>query len=496
MDHGTILVEVTTAGEALPVEGALVQIYSLLTGSNIDLYTGPDGRTPSIAVPAPSLIGSLEPGMSSSPYYSYNVTVYAPGYTNTMVEGVQVFPGIQSVLPIHLHPLSSSRTIDMESDIFSIPPNGLQLTQPREPEGPPEGRILGRVYIPEYITVHLGRPNSNARNVRVSFPDYIKNVASSEIYPTWPENALRANIHAQIGFALNRVFTEWYPSRGYPFDITNSTAYDQYFVEGRNYFDSISRIVDQIFNVYPRRKGRLEPLFSSYCNGSTVTCSGLSQWGTVNLANQGYAPLRILQYYYGNDVELTTASEIQDLEGSYPGTPLRKGSRSNDVLMLQRQLNRIRRNYPGIPAISNPDGIFGDQTLAAVRAFQRIFDLSVDGIVGKATWYKVQYIYAAIKRLAELESEGEFPSSPAAPYPGYLLRQGSRGESVRIMQSYLADLSGIYRQIPAIAADGIFGSRTRSAVLAFQKLFGLAADGIVGPATWNMLANIWSQNFL
>ena len=231
----------------------------------------------------------------------------------------------------------------------------------------------GNVYIPETITVHLGAPAADAPNVTVSFPDYIKNVASSEVYPTWPEDALRANIYAQISFALNRYYTEWYRSQGYDFDITNSTRYDQAYVQGCNIFDNISAIVDEIFNSYIVRDGSVEPYFTQYCNGTTVTCEGLSQWGTVPLAEQGLSPLEILQNYYGNDIRIVADAPVRSTGQSYPGQPLRLGMAGNVVRYKQVQLNRISRNYPAIPKINPVDGIFGTQTENAVRAFQRIF---------------------------------------------------------------------------------------------------------------------------
>ncbi|MBO5005809.1 MAG: peptidoglycan-binding protein, partial [Clostridia bacterium] len=253
--------------------------------------------------------------------------------------------------------------------------------------------------IPENITVHLGAPSSDAPNVTVSFPDYIKNVASSEIYPTWPENALRANIYAQISFALNRIYTEYYRSRGYDFDITNSTAIDQSFVYGRDIFDNISEIVDDIFNDYIVRGGFVEPLFALYCDGTTVTCDGLSQWGSVDLAEQGYIPYDILRYYYGDDINIVMDAPVENIDQSYPSVPLSLGSAGNDVRTVQTRLNRISANYPAIPKISNPNGIFSSETDAAVRKFQEIFSLTADGIVGKATWYRIQSIYNAVKKL-------------------------------------------------------------------------------------------------
>ena len=349
-----------------------------------------------------------------------------------------------------------------------------------------EPRILRQVVIPYTITVHLCYPSSYAQNVQLSFPDYVKNVASSEIYPTWPSAALTANIYAIITFALNRVFTEWYRSKGYNFDITNSTAYDQAFVYGRPIYESISNIVDRIFNEYVRRQGQISPYFTSFCNGTTVTCNGLSQWGTVTLANQGLSPIQILRSYYPNDIEIVQANAITGILSSYPGTPLRIGSTGLDVQTIQTYLNRIRRNYPAIPAIDDTPGVFRDSTQAAVKKFQSIFSLTPDGIVGKATWYKISSLYAAVTRLAELDSEGTSLGIGTVP-PGTVLRQGSTGQDVITLQYLLDIISQYYPSIPSPAQDGIFGSGTLQAVTAFQRLMGLTPDGIVGSLTWKAL---------
>lgn len=493
MAQGRLRVEVFDTSVAMPVAGAGVIIEDPATGNRVQQTTDESGQTQEIILEAPDESIGQTPNGDTLPYKVYNVYVSAQGFQDAQIEGVQIYGSISSYLPVVLE-----RAIgrEVETNTVVIPQPAVQDNTQRTSEGGSGNqRIFTRVFIPSSITVHLGSPSSSARNVRVSFIDYIKNVASSEIYPTWPDVALRANIYAQIGFALNRVFTEWYPSRGYNFNITNSTAYDQSFVYGRNIFDNISRIVDEIFNVYPRRRGDIEPLFTQYCNGTTVTCEGLSQWGTVTLANRGYLPYSIIQYYYGYDVDLVRTEDIRDIEGSYPGYALRRGESSNFVRIMQLQLNRIRRNYPAIPAISSATGFFGSETEAAVRAFQRIFNLSVDGIVGKATWYKIQYLYAAVKQLAELDSEGQSPEIGVVPYPGRVLRTGSRGSSVVLLQQYLNDLSNVYPQIPSLTPDGVFGNRTRNAVLAFQRLFGLTADGLVGENTWNKLTLIWSNSF-
>lgn len=258
--------------------------------------------------------------------------------------------------------------------------------------------------VPSTITVHLGLPDEEAENITVSFPDYVKNVASSEIYPTWEPAAIEANILAIVSFALNRVYTEFYPSRGYDFDITSTTAYDQKFIRGRNIFENISRAVDETFNDYIRRTDFVEPLAAKFCNGTTSTCDGLSQWGSQDLAQQGYGPMEILRYYYGEDIELVQDAPIQDLGRSYPGTPLRLGSQGENVVVVKTMLNRISQSYPAIPKIWPVTRVYDPQTEEAVRTFQRIFGLAADGVVGKATWYKMVYLYVGITQLAELVS--------------------------------------------------------------------------------------------
>ncbi len=338
-------------------------------------------------------------------------------------------------------------------------------------------------FVPQRITVHLGTPSSYAANVTVPFSDYVKNVASSEIYPTWDEAALRSNILAITSYALNRVYTEFYRSRGYDFDITNSTAYDQAYVNGRSYFSNISRLVDELFNDYLRRPGFVEPLAAKFCNGTTATCEGLSQWGSQNLALQGYDSIRILRSYYGN-VEIVTNAPIQNITSSYPGTPLRRGSSGPSVVVIQVELNRISQNYPAIPKLATVDGIFGSRTEASVRAFQNIFDLGVDGIVGQATWYALVRLYTAVTNLSELRSQGQQFYSISWAYPDPI-ETGDTGEKVRHLQYMLSVLSAYINNIPPLAVDGIFGTNTRNAVVAAQEFFGLPVTGSVDAATWD-----------
>ena len=345
-------------------------------------------------------------------------------------------------------------------------------------------------YIPETITVHLGDPSSPAQNVTVSFPDYIKNVASSEIYPTWPESALRANIYAQISFALNRVFTEYYRSRGYPFDITNSTAVDQSFFYGRDIFENISDIVDEIFNSYLVRQGFIEPLFAQYCDGDRVTCPGLSQWGSLALAQQGYTPYEILTYYYGDDIDIVKTDDVRGITASLPPVPLQRGSSGPDVELIQNRLNRIATNYPAIPKVYPTNGAFGASTEEAVRAFQRTFGLGEDGIVGEATWYRIQYIYNAVKRLSDLYSEGLTLADISTQYPS-ALSLGSTGQGVEVLQYYLRYVAQFLPTVPTVEIDGVFGPSTENAVRAFQEAYGLTPDGVVGELTWNRLYNVY-----
>ena len=345
-------------------------------------------------------------------------------------------------------------------------------------------------YVPQRITVHLGAPSADAQNVTVSFIDYVKNVASSEIYPTWEESALRANILAIVSFALNRVYTEFYRSRGYDFDITSSTAYDQFFVNGRSYFTNVARLVDDLFNDYLRRPGFVEPLAAKFCNGTTVTCEGLSQWGSQNLAKQGYNSTQILRSYYG-DVEIVTDAPIRGITSSYPGIALRRGFSGPSVVVVQASLNRISQNYPAIPKISLVDGIFGAQTEAAVRRFQEVFGLEPDGVVGKATWYALVRIYAAVTSLSELRSQGQrfYSISWATTNP---ISRGDTGVKVEHLQYMLSVLSAYIPEIPPLTVDGIFGSATENAVLAAQRRFGLPQTGVVNAETWDEIYDQFS----
>ena len=344
--------------------------------------------------------------------------------------------------------------------------------------------------IPEKIVIHLGPPDSPAQNVTENFADYIKNVASSEIYPTWPKEAIVANVLAQISVALNRVYTEYYRSAGYDFDITSSIAQDQSYVYQRNIFSNISDIVDEIFNDYLRRPGFIEPLYATFCDGVEVSCAGLSQWGSVDLANQGLSAFEILKRYYGTDLELVEDAEVGNITESAPASPLSEGDTGRDVELIQRKLNRISLNYPGIPKIYPVDGFFDKSTTDAVKKFQEVFGLTVDGIVGKNTWYRIQYIYNAVKNLFNLNSEGLKLSDLSTQYPN-LLQEGDSSGGVFVLQYYLHYIASFIPTVQDVTPDGSFGPATRESVISFQKTYGLEENGIVDRVVWDEIENVY-----
>ncbi len=496
MQTGKLIVEVRAAREALPINEALVRIKSPAGPVLYEtrLTADESGMTQSVELQTPDLINSSIPDNPESPYATYHVEVFAPNYRDTYINGVQVYPTIESILVVEMLALPLSVPSGTGPNYIEIDPPA--LTRPTEetegelPEAVPRPEIFEEPFIPEYITVHLGRPsNTAAKNVTVRFPDYIKNVCCSEIYPTWPQEALKANIYAQISLALNRVFTEWYRSRGYDYDITNSTAYDQYFVPGRNIYDNINILVNDIFNIYLRKPGRVEPFYAEYCNGTTATCPGMSQWGSYELAQGGATAEQILNNYYG-ELEFVETDDIRGTEQSYPGYPLREGSSGDAVRTLQLQLVRIAINYPSIPLVT-ADGVFGPNTTQAVRKFQQIFNLTPDGIVGKGTWYQISRIYVGIKKLAELTSEGERPDYGIQQYPGTPLRRGSQGIEVVELQYYLSIIGEYNENISQVSIDGRYGASTEQAVRNFQKEYVLPVDGVVGRVTWDKIIDIF-----
>lgn len=404
---GTLKISVVSSLGMVPVENATVTI-SYTGDPETPLYvlkTDSSGQTPVINLPAPPLELSLQPENELQPYSEYNIEVTADDYEPVLVSGSEILADEFSLQPVRMNPLAAS---DEEEKVVIIPAHTLFGNFPPkipEDEIKPMAEtgeiVLSRVVIPEYVIVHDGVPgDSTASNYWVRYKDYIKNVASCEIYSTWPENALYANILAIQSFTLNRVYTEWYRNQGYNFTITSSTAYDQKWVYGRNIYENIDYLVDTIFANYLSRPGVRQPIFTSYCDGKRVTCSGLSQWGSMYLAQQGYSAIEIIRYYYGNDMYINTADFISGVPSSWPGYDLGIGASGDKVRQLQNQLNRIARNYPAIPTVT-ADGIYGPATADAVRTFQGIFSLPRTGVTDYPTWYEISEIYVGVTRISE-----------------------------------------------------------------------------------------------
>ena len=405
---GQLQINVTSSLGLIPVPDATVTIsYTGVPGVTVEqLRTDSSGQTAVIELPAPPLEYSMEPEQANQPYSEYNIQVDAPGYESVMVSGTEILPDVTALQPIQMTPLETAPS--QEEEVIVIPDHTLYGEYPPkipEDEIKPVDEsgeiVLSRVVVPEYVIVHDGVPDdSTASNYYVKYRDYIKNVASSEIYATWPETSIYANVLAIMSFTLNRVYTEWYRNRGYNFTITSSTAYDQKWIQGRNIYTNIGRLVDSIFNNYLSRPGVRQPIFTSYCDGQRVTCSGLSQWGSKYLGDEGYSAIEIIRYYYGSDMYINTAESIAGVPSSWPGYNLTIGSSGEKVRQMQQQLNRIAQNYPAIPKIS-ADGIFGPATAQAVRTFQGIFNLPQNGIVDFPTWYSISNIYVGVSRIAE-----------------------------------------------------------------------------------------------
>ncbi len=402
---GSLRVSVVSSTGMIPVENATVVIS--FTGdpdAPIEtLTTDSSGQTPIVELPAPPLSLSQSPS-DEQPYSEFNIKVTAEGYEQTLVSASEILPDQLSLQLVHLTPISATA----EGSVVVIPAHTLYGEYPPkipEDEIKPMAEtgeiVLSRVVIPEYVIVHDGVPSDpTAQNYWVRYKDYIKNVASCEIYSTWEESAIYANLLVIMSFTLNRVYTEWYRNQGYDFTITSSTAYDQKWMYGRNIFENVDYLVDTIFANYLSRPGVRQPIFTSYCDGQRVTCNGLSQWGSQQLAQEGYSAIDIIHYYYGSDMYINTADIISGVPSSYPGYALNIGASGEKVRQLQTQLNRIARNYPAIPTIT-ADGIYGPATANAIRIFQGIFGLPQTGITDYATWYEVSDIYVGVTRIAE-----------------------------------------------------------------------------------------------
>lgn len=407
-DRGQLQIHVTTERGFFPIKDASIRLSYTGNPTEIieELSTDISGQTAAVELPAPPLEYSMEPS-EFQPYSEYTIQVNASGYRPINISGISVLPDKTSIQNVRMetatveNPLERNIVITANTLYGNFPP---KIPEDEIKPMTESGEIvLSRVVIPEYVIVHDGPPSdSSANDYYVRYRDYIKNVASSEIYATWPDAALRANILAIMSFTLNRVYTEWYRNKGYDFTITSSTAFDHKFVYGRNIFSNISNIVDEMFNSYLSRPNVRQPILTQYCDGQRVSCPNwLTQWGSKYLADQGYSTIEILRYYYGSSMYINTADEISGVPASWPGSNLEVGSTGDKVRMLQEQLNRIARNYPALPTIV-VDGIYGSATKAAVEKFQSIFGLPVTGIVDFRTWYRISEIYVAVSRIAEL----------------------------------------------------------------------------------------------
>ena len=490
MAKGYLQVMVTSQ-TAIPLKDVKITVIdgnSLKVLEDKEMTTDANGQSGTIELETVAKSYSLDENNTEIlPYANYNLIVEKDGFMKGEIVGVQIFDEETSFQTIGLLPRPTDYGNGFERDSILGDVEKLFDVQEDLQEGQ-NTYVLGKVVIPKSVTVHLGKPNEPARNVTVPFMTYLKSVASSEIYPTWPYEALKANILCHTSFVLNRIYTEWYRSRGYNFDITNSTSYDQKYIHARSTFASTDRIVERVFNNYVTKKFNKEPYFTEYCDGKQVTCKGLKQWGTVDRAKEGMKAEEILKYYYGDNIQINQSDDIANVPSSYPGTALRRGSTGQNVQVIQAQLNRISDNYPSIKK-QKVDGIFGANTETAVKEFQRIFKLNPDGVVGKATWYKLSYIYVAVKKLAELTSEGEAIKDGA--YPGYVIKRGDRGLNVTIIQFYINQAAQYISSLNPVKMDGIFGSDVEKQVKNFQRYFNLTADGKVGVLTWTKMQNIY-----
>lgn len=407
--YGTLQVNVTSIVNARPIANATVEIYPSGDDTNpiAEETTNMIGKTRVISLPAPDAIFSQEPS-AEQPYAEYTLLISAPGFEPINLVGVNVLPNTLSIQNIQLMPTQD--VTNRTAEVFVIPENTLYGDFPAKiPESEVKSVqetgeiVLSRVVVPEYIIVHDGAPSdSSATNYYVKYKDYIKNVASSEIYATWPEATIIANILAIQSFTLNRIYTEWYRNKGYNFNITTSTAYDQKWVYNRNIFETISVIVDGIFDQYLARPNITQPILTQYCDGRQVTCPNwLSQWGSKALGDEGYSASEIIRYYYGDSMYIATAEEISGIPASWSGANLTIGSSGSKVFQLQKQLNVISKNYPLIPKVAE-DGIYGSDTANAVKVFQSIFSLPQTGVADFSTWYKISEIFVGVSRIAEL----------------------------------------------------------------------------------------------
>jgi peptidoglycan hydrolase-like protein with peptidoglycan-binding domain len=409
VDRGQLQINVTSETTAFPVQDATISIgYTGVPDSTLEeLQTDASGQTEKLELAAPPIEYTFNSLAEVQPYSEYTLDIHAPGFETVSIAGTQILSDVLAIQNVRMRPLADST---QPEETFVIPAHTLYGEYPPkipEDEIKPINEtgeiVLSRVVVPEYVVVHNGSPgDTTAQNYYVKYKDYIKNVASSEIYATWPQNTIRANVLAIMSFTLNRVYTEWYRNKGYNFTITSSTAFDHKWVPERNVYEPISLIVDELFASYLSRPNVRQPILTQYCDGKRVTCPNwLSQWGSMSLGEEGNSAIEILRYYYGDDMYINTAPEVSGVPSSWPGYLLETGSTGDKVQQIQEQLNVISDAYPAIPKV-NADGVYGEDTAASVEKFQSVFGLPANGIVDYTTWYKISEIYVAVSRIAEL----------------------------------------------------------------------------------------------
>ena len=503
MEHCEIQFVLRTGLEALPVGEAEITVCDGGGNETFHCEIGPGsaGVSQPVFAEAPPERDSLVPESAAPPYGRCSAEIRAKGFYRLRINGIKCFAGTRTTVAPEMLPLpAGADSPEEQPELVTDLPEHVLFTGCEPPEkgsaaGAPGGaspavQILGGVYVPETITVHLGAPDSDAENITVPFVDYVKNVAANEIYPTWPEEALKANVISQVSIALNRIYTEWYRSRGYDFDITASTAYDQAYVPGSNTYAETDAVAEEFFNNYVVRPNFVEPLYASFCDGIKTTCNGLSQWGTVSLAEDGRSFKEILGFYFG-DIEVAETEEVRAAEGSYPGAPLSVGASGEAVRTVQYQLNRIAINYPRLPLNSN-SGVYDERMSEIVSEFQKLFGLPVNGTVDKATWYRISYLYTSVKKLSELSSEGQRPSYNRQLYPGAPLRPSDKGSEVQEMQFYLRRISRFNPLVRPVNIDGIYDADTSESVKSFQRAYRTEISGIIDEPTWNRIVDVYN----
>ncbi len=492
MPQGYLIVITTTALGKVVVARANVAVIGNDIDFRYDTATNYEGRTDEIALQTKDKALSLQEQLTEKPYLTYRVIVDRAGFNRYTSREIEIFDDQVSYLNVHLIPSDSAVVMPAQQKFGA--PNTVVIPATAVAPTPAPSPFRQKIpFIPSHIAVKLGPPGSNASVVHIPFVDYIKQVASYELYPTWPEESLRANILAIISLALNRIHSNWYRSQGHLFQISNSPVFDQNFVKDHAVYQTIDRIVDDAFNEYIHRVGSVEPIYANYCDGILETCDGLSQWGSVRLALDGLNALEIMKHYFGDDIEISQTKHIEDMVEEYPGRPLQMGSKGHPVYLMQLYLNRIALDYPGLIVIQPVNGIFDRLMKEAVERFQRLFYLEDTGKIDKDTWYKISFMYVGLQELAQLLSEGILHSDDLAAFKS-ILREGDRGSIVSWMQYALNVISQFIDSVPRVTMNGLFDEQTKNALLAFQQTYGLPETGVADRDTWDMLGSVFERS--